>query len=212
MGNKKTHPVRTAPGKQRRRLARPITSLGSIRTETGATSRRSRSEGSALVMRTPAAPPGPEQGSTGRRVSCFPVSVRRSGRRQHVHRHARVLSGAPHHRSLARTAQAARRDPLDAHRLRFHLCAHLRYGGHRRAARGRLPRQRGAGAGDDAAGDDRRDRLPHPPRQPCHPAGARGRRHALRQLPDLLRGGAAQRRALREGPRRSSASCAPRFR
>ena len=121
----------------------------------------------------------------------FVSSRRRSGRvgeAPRVHGHRRVLPRASCHRPLAARAQAARRTHLDAHRLRFRLRAPLRPGRDRRAAGGRLARQRGAGPRDHAPGHARRDRSTT--RGSSRAARARALVVAdmpVRLLPDLVR-------------------------
>ena len=224
---RRTRPGPCAPHTRGRRQHRPR-SLGSAAGPRRGSRARARPRGSATAA-VRALVGAIASGAPGRRVLRFDARTP-SGRRRDVHRHATASpSRAPRHAPRRSRARKRRGEPhRDAHRLRLRLRAHLRRGRHRRAAGRRLARQRRAGPRHDAAGDARRDDLPHAARARAARARARGRRHAVRLLPGLARGRACAapirlreggRRARgeargrrRDGRRRSSASSRPRSR
>ena len=171
-------PERGAPGRQKTRLAQPSARSDPSGDRDGGSqqaSSRERSPGAReetprhehrprLRMPRPPADVGERKSPSGRRVDRFPVQMRQVGRRTSMS--TVTLKSAREHRVTAPSlaeAQEPRRADRDAHRLRLHLRPDLRRRRHRRAARGRLARQRRAGPRHHAARDARRDDLPHAP-------------------------------------------------
>ena len=127
------------------------------------------------------------------------MSAERRGRRAVRHRPGRPAARQAGPHPPPAPVQGARREVLDAHRLRAVRRRDVRRGRHRRAPGRRLGVQQRLRQRDDGPDHRRRAAAPHPRRQPVGAPCARRRRPALRLLPGLAGAGLRHGRPLHEG-------------